>query len=84
MLTLTVGDFAEAEAAYREAVELGSATAGLHALLANILLSTNKATEAVAEAEREPDAEWREAVVLFALEAAGRKVMPTGRLQRMN
>ncbi len=69
----TAGRFAEAEAAYRKAVELGPTTAGLHALLANILLSTHKAAEAVAEAEREPDAEWRETALLFALDAAGRK-----------
>jgi TolB-like protein/DNA-binding winged helix-turn-helix (wHTH) protein len=69
----TAGRFAEAEAAYRTAVELGPTTAGLHALLANILLSTHKAAEAVAEAEREPDAKWRETVVPFALDAAGRK-----------
>ena len=55
------------------AVDLGPTDGGLHALLANILLSTHKATEAVAEAEREPDAEWRETALLFALDAAGRK-----------
>ena len=69
----TAGRFAEAEGAYRKAVELGPSDAGLHALLANILLSTHKAAEAVAEAEREPDAGWREAALLFALDAAGRK-----------
>jgi TolB-like protein/DNA-binding winged helix-turn-helix (wHTH) protein/Tfp pilus assembly protein PilF len=69
----TGGRFAEAEAAYRKAVELGPTTAGLHALLANILLSTHKAAEAVVEAEREPDPEWRETALLFALDAAGRK-----------
>jgi transcriptional activator of cad operon len=69
----TAGRFAEAEAAYRKAVELGPTVAGLHALLANILVSTHKAAEAVAEAEREPDAEWRETALLFALDAAGRK-----------
>src|SRR5450759_1364506 len=35
----TAGRFAEAEAAYRKAVELGPTVAGLHALLANILVS---------------------------------------------
>jgi len=69
----TAGRFAEAEAAYRKAVELGPSDGGLHALLANILLSTHKATEAVVEAEREPDAEWRETALLFALDAAGRR-----------
>lgn len=69
----TAGRFAEAEAAYRKAVDLGPTTAGLHALLANILVSTHKAAEAVGEAEREPDAEWRETTLLFALDAAGRK-----------
>jgi TolB-like protein/DNA-binding winged helix-turn-helix (wHTH) protein/Tfp pilus assembly protein PilF len=69
----TAGRFAEAEAAYRNAVELGPTTAGLHALLANIMLSTHNAAEAIAEAEREPDAEWRQSALLFALDAAGRK-----------
>jgi TolB-like protein/DNA-binding winged helix-turn-helix (wHTH) protein/Tfp pilus assembly protein PilF len=69
----TAGRFAEAEAAYRKAVELGPTDAGLHALLANILLSTHKTAEAVAEAELEPDAGWRESALLFALDAAGRK-----------
>ena len=67
------GRFTEAETAYRNAVELAPTTAGLHALLAYILLSTNKTTEAVAEAEREPEAAWRETATLFALDAAGRK-----------
>jgi TolB-like protein/DNA-binding winged helix-turn-helix (wHTH) protein/predicted TPR repeat methyltransferase len=70
---LMAGHFADAEGAYRKAVKLNPVTAGLHALLANTLLLTNKATEAVAEAEREPDAALREAVMLFALDAAGRK-----------
>lgn len=69
----TAGRFAEAEAAYRKAVELGPTIAGLHALFANILVSTHKAADAVTEAEREPDAEWRETALLFALDAAGRK-----------
>jgi tetratricopeptide (TPR) repeat protein len=69
----TAGRFAEAEVAYRKAVELNPAAAGLHALLANILISTHKATEAVAEAEREPDAEWRTIALSFALDATGRK-----------
>jgi hypothetical protein len=43
-------------------------------LLANILLSISRTAEAVAEAEREPDGEWREAALLFALDGAGRKV----------
>jgi hypothetical protein len=37
------------------------------------LISTHKAADAVAEAEREPDAEWRETALLFALDAAGCK-----------
>ena len=68
------GRWAEAEAAYRKAVQLAPTTAGLHALLANILLSTGRTAEAVTEAEREPDAEWRETALLFALDASGRKV----------
>jgi TolB-like protein/DNA-binding winged helix-turn-helix (wHTH) protein/Tfp pilus assembly protein PilF len=69
----TAGSFAEAEAAYRRAVELGPTIAGLHALLANILISTQKAAEAVAQAEQEPDADWRMIALPFALDAAGRK-----------
>jgi Tfp pilus assembly protein PilF len=69
----TAGRFAEAEAAYLKAVELGPTIAGLHALLANILISTHKPAEAVVEAEREPDAEWRTIALSFALDAAGRK-----------
>lgn len=70
----TTGRFGEAEAAYRNAVALAPTTAGLHALLAYMLLSTNKTAEAVAEAEREPDAGWRETALPLALDAAGRKV----------
>jgi hypothetical protein len=44
-----------------------------HGLLANILISTNKAAEAVTEAEQESDAEWRMIALSFALDAAGRK-----------
>jgi serine/threonine-protein kinase len=69
----TGGRWADAEAAYRRAVELGPTDAGLHSLLANILLSSHKAAEAVGEAEQEPDAGWRETALLFALDAAGRK-----------
>ena len=70
---LTVGRMADAEAAYRRAVELNPATAGLHALLADILLVTGQGSQAVAEAEQELDTEWRDAVLPFALDAAGRK-----------
>jgi TolB-like protein/DNA-binding winged helix-turn-helix (wHTH) protein/tetratricopeptide (TPR) repeat protein len=69
----TGGRWADAEAAYRRAVELGPTDAGLHSLLANILLSSHKAAEAVGEAEQEPDAGWRETALLFALDAAERK-----------
>jgi transcriptional activator of cad operon len=69
----TAGRFAEAEAAYRKAAELAPTTAGLHAVLANILLSSHKAAEAVGEAEQEPDAGWRAIALLFALDAAGRR-----------
>ena len=69
----TAGRFAETEVAYRKALEINPTAAGLHGLLANILISTHKPAEAVAEAEREPDAEWRTTVLPFALDAAGRK-----------
>jgi tetratricopeptide (TPR) repeat protein len=63
----------EAEVAYRKAVEIDPMVAGLHGMLANILLTDHKPVEAVAEAEGEPDAEWREETLPFALDAAGRK-----------
>jgi tetratricopeptide (TPR) repeat protein len=67
------GRFPEAEAMYRKALEVNSTASGLHGLLANILISTGKTTEAVSEAEREPEAEWRAVVLPFALQAAGRR-----------
>jgi len=67
------GHLHEAEAAYREAVTVQPRTSGLHALLANALLSVNKPLEAIAEAQREPDAQWRQLTLSIALDAAGRK-----------
>jgi tetratricopeptide (TPR) repeat protein len=69
----SAGRFPEAEAMYRKALEVNSTASGLHGLLANILISTGKKTEAVSEAEREPEAEWRAVVLPFALQAAGRR-----------
>jgi transcriptional activator of cad operon len=67
------GHLREAEAAYRKAVTVQPGTAGLHALFANALLSMNKPLEAIAEAQREPDAQWRQLTLSIALDAAGRK-----------
>jgi len=67
------GHLRDAEVAYRKAVVLQPSTAGLHALYANALLSVNKPVEAVAEAQPEPDAQWRQLTLAIALDAAGRK-----------
>jgi transcriptional activator of cad operon len=69
----SVSRLPEAEAAYRKALEVNSTAAGVHGLLANILISAQKTTEAIAEAEREPEAEWRAMVLPFALLEAGRR-----------
>ncbi|MFI4869711.1 MAG: winged helix-turn-helix domain-containing protein [Steroidobacterales bacterium] len=66
------GRWQDAEAPYRKAVELDPSAAGLHAALANILLANHKPIEAVAEAQREPDPEWRMTLLPMALDAAGR------------
>jgi TolB-like protein/DNA-binding winged helix-turn-helix (wHTH) protein len=63
----------EAAAAYREAARIDTLAAGLHGMLANILLADHKPTEAVAEADAEPDADWRAETLPFALDAAGRR-----------
>jgi TolB-like protein len=63
----------EAEAAYRKATQIDPLAAGLHGELANMLLADHKPVEAVAEAEAEPDADWREETLPFALDAAGRR-----------
>jgi tetratricopeptide (TPR) repeat protein len=55
--------FAEAEAAYRKALELASQGVGTHAKLSLILLAQSKGEEALTEALRESD----EAVRLWAL-----------------
>jgi TolB-like protein len=64
---------AEAETAYRKAAQIDPLAAGLHGMLANILLTNHKAVDAVTEAEAEPDADWREQTLPFALDAAGRR-----------
>ncbi|HVO46539.1 MAG TPA: winged helix-turn-helix domain-containing protein [Steroidobacteraceae bacterium] len=69
----TVGQLQEAERAYRKAVELQPDGASMHAILAHILIGNHKAAEAVEQAEKEPDAEFRMEVLPFALDAAGRR-----------
>jgi len=64
---------AEAEAAYRKAAQIMPLAVGLHGVLANMLLADHKPVEAIAEAEAEPDADWREETLAFALDAAGRR-----------
>jgi TolB-like protein/DNA-binding winged helix-turn-helix (wHTH) protein/Tfp pilus assembly protein PilF len=67
------GRISEAEMAYQKAVQLNPTTVSLHALYANVLLSAHKPVAAVAEAEREPDPQYRQLTLPIALDAAGRK-----------
>jgi adenylate cyclase len=67
------GHVSAAEMAYQKAVQLNPTTASLHALYANVLLSAHKPVAAVAEAEREPDPQYRQLTLPIALDAAGRK-----------
>jgi TolB-like protein/DNA-binding winged helix-turn-helix (wHTH) protein len=67
------GQLPEAEAAYAKAVAVQPRSSGLHALLANALLSVDKPVAAIEEAQREPDAQWRQLTLAIALDAAGRR-----------
>jgi len=78
--SVTVGDVAwntghlvEAELAYRKAVELQPDAASMHAVLAHILVGNHKPAEAVEQAERETDPQFRMTILPFALDAAGRR-----------
>jgi TolB-like protein/DNA-binding winged helix-turn-helix (wHTH) protein/Tfp pilus assembly protein PilF len=68
-----LGRVSEAAKAYQRAVELNPTTTSLHALYANVLLSAHRPVEAVAEAELEPDPQYRQLTLPIALDAAGRK-----------
>lgn len=67
------GEWSEAEAAFRKAIELAPAAAGVHYKLALVLLSRNDAQGALAEIELEPNPGWREQGLPLALDALGRK-----------
>lgn len=66
------GRLAEAKSAYRKALELNPTGAGLHALLASVLLANGEPEAALAETEREADDLFRQAALPFALDALGR------------
>jgi transcriptional activator of cad operon len=70
---LYLGHPAEAEPAYRKAIQINPSLAYNHSALAVALLTNHKPAEAVAESEREPDPQYRLTVRPIALDAAGRK-----------
>ena len=71
-VSLYAGHVAEAEAAYRKAVDIDSSAAFIHSSLAIALLTNHKPAEAVAESEREPEPQYRAILLPIALDAAGR------------
>jgi TolB-like protein/Tfp pilus assembly protein PilF len=68
------GELSEAEAAFRKAIELAPAAAGVHYKLALVLLSRHDAKGALAQIELEPNPGWREQGLPLAFDALGRKV----------
>jgi serine/threonine-protein kinase len=71
-VSLSAGRAADAEAAYRRALDIDSSAAFLHSVLALALLTDHKPVEAVAELEQEPDPQYRAMLLPVALDAAGR------------
>src|SRR5262249_32296922 len=71
-VSLNAGHAAEAEAAYRRAVNIDSSAAFIHSALAITLLTNHKPLEAVAESEQEPDPQYRAMLLPIVLDAAGR------------
>lgn len=69
---LSLGHPADAEPAYRKAIEINASLAYNHSALAVALLTNHKPAEAVEELEREPDPQYRLMVRPIALDAAGR------------
>lgn len=69
---LYLGHPADAEPAYRKAIQINPSLAYNHSALAVALLTDHKPEEAVAESEREPDPQYRLMVRPIALDAAGR------------
>jgi transcriptional activator of cad operon len=68
------GHPAEAESAYRRAIQINSSLAYNHSALAIALLTNHELAEAVAQSEIEPDPQYRLRVWPITLDAAGRKV----------
>jgi TolB-like protein/DNA-binding winged helix-turn-helix (wHTH) protein len=67
-----VGQLMAAEASFRKASELEPALPGVHAAHANSLLGVNRPAEALAEAKRETDEQFRLTTEPLALDALGR------------
>jgi len=70
---LDTGHPAEAEADCRRAVEIAPSAALVHSVLAIAFLTNHKPLDAVAEALREPDPQFRLRLLPIVLDAAGRK-----------
>ena len=69
----SAGRLADAEAAYRKALELNPTGAGMHTLLGFTLLARGEPTEALTRMQQEPDDLFRETGRACALDALGRK-----------
>jgi TolB-like protein/DNA-binding winged helix-turn-helix (wHTH) protein len=67
------GHPAEAESAYRRAIQINSSLAYNHSALAIALLTDHKLADAVTQSEREPDLQYRLRVWPITLDAAGHK-----------
>jgi TolB-like protein/DNA-binding winged helix-turn-helix (wHTH) protein/Tfp pilus assembly protein PilF len=66
------GSFAEAEAAYRKALELNPTGAGIHARLGFTLLARGEPAAALAEMEQDTDERFRDTSRPYALDALSR------------
>ncbi len=72
-VNLDAGRPTVAEAACRRAVAIDPSAAFIHSVLAIAMLTNQKPADAVAEALREPDPQYRLMVLPIVLDAAGRK-----------
>jgi TolB-like protein/Flp pilus assembly protein TadD len=71
--SLASGRLAEAEAAYRRALDFAPTTSQLHFQLGWVLLARREPAAALADMERETDERYREVGRALALDALGRK-----------
>jgi TolB-like protein/Flp pilus assembly protein TadD len=71
--SLASGRLAEAEAAFRQAIDLAPRRSQLHFQLGWVLLARREPAAALAEMERETDERYREVGRALALDALGRK-----------